>query len=88
MSIRPELWDFPHRMTLKVMGESCHDLRQLVLAELRERNIEHEPATCNEKMSGKGNYLSISVVITVQNREEVETLYLALNARPEVKIVL
>ena len=88
MSITPELWDFPHTMTLKVMGKSCHDLRKIVLHELNALEIEHQATSCNEKMSGKGNFISVSVPICVKNKQEVEGLYGNLSKKDEVKMVL
>lgn len=88
MKVNAELWDFPHRMMLKVMGDSSNDLQQIVLDQLATLNIEHETSSCKSKASAKGNYVSVSVMVCVKSKEEVEQLYGSLSAKPEVKVIL
>ncbi len=89
MAIREELWDFPHAMQLKVMGAADAPLEDAVVAVLethlgdfeRELNLSRKP-------SAKGTFVSITVNITVHNKEQVEGIYRDLDASPHVKITL
>lgn len=89
MSVNEHLWDFPHPMTLKVMGKADAPLEQVVAQVLNEhlgdtfdaaRDIHITP-------SSKGTYVSVNASIVMQNRDQVAAIYAALNASPHVKVV-
>lgn len=89
MSIREELWEFPHDMQLKVMGAADAPLEETVVEILeahledfdRQRHLSRKPST-------KGNFVSVTARVTLRNREQVESIYRALNDSPHVKITL
>lgn len=88
MSINDELWEFPHAMTLKVMGAADSPLEQAVVAILSEHLKDFD---ANEDLSltpsSKGNYVSVNARIVMENRDQVIAIYTALNACPHVKVV-
>ncbi|MFT6920149.1 MAG: putative lipoic acid-binding regulatory protein [Cognaticolwellia sp.] len=81
-----ELLDFPTVLNFKVMGIACDELPDLVVGELQK----HTPGDYAPKIkpSSKGNYHSISVVVTVTSKEHIETIYKTLNAIEQVRYVL
>lgn len=89
MPIREDLWEFPHTMQLKVLGETQAPLREALEDILAEHVNGFDPLlhlSC--KPSAKGNFLSFTAQITVDDKEQVERLYAALNACPHVKMSL
>jgi uncharacterized protein len=87
MNVNEHLWEFPHTMTLKVMGAVDAPLEQAVIDILNLHLEEFDPSNINIKPSSKGNYVSVNALIVVQHKEQVEKIYAALNSSPHVKIV-
>lgn len=87
-SINDDLWDFPHAMTLKVMGAADSPLEQAVVAILSEHLNDFD---ANEHLSltpsSKGTYVSVNARVVMENRDQVIAIYAALNACPHVKVV-
>lgn len=89
MSIREELWEFPHAMQLKVMGAADAPLEE-VLVEILETHLGSFDRALNlsRKPSAKGTFVSITANILVHDKQQVEGIYRDLNASPHVKITL
>jgi len=88
MSINEHLWEFPHAMTLKVMGAADSPIHDVVVAVLTEHAPEFDPASdVHITPSSKGNFVSVNAKVVMQHREQVEAIYAALNASPHVKVV-
>jgi putative lipoic acid-binding regulatory protein len=88
MTINEDLWEFPHEMTLKVMGSADSPLEQAVVAILSQHLEDFDPnAHLSVKPSAKGNYISVNARITVQHRDHVTNIYAELNACNHVKVV-
>ncbi len=81
-----ELLDFPTVLNFKVMGIACDELPDLIIAEIQK----HTPGDYVAKLrpSSKGNYVSVSVAVTVTSKEHIEKIYSTLNAIEEVRYVL
>lgn len=88
MSLREDLWDFPHEMTLKVMGAADSPLESAVVAILDE-HLEDFDANAHLvlKPSSKGNYVSVSARVIMRHKNQVLAIYAALDACPHVKVV-
>lgn len=81
-----ELLDFPTVLNFKVMGIACDELPDLIVGEIQK----HTPGDYVPKLrpSSKGNYVSVSVAVTVTSKEHIEQIYNTLNAIEEVRYVL
>ena len=81
-----ELLDFPTVLNFKIMGLAVPQLPDLIIAELQK----HTPGDYSPKIkaSSKGTYHAVSVAVTVQSKEHIETIYKTLNAIEEVRYVL
>ncbi len=86
--VNEHLWEFPHTMTLKVMGAADSPLVNVVSAVLSEQVKSFDP---NEDLhtvpSSKGTFISVNAKITVDNVEQVRAIYGALNNSPHVKVI-
>lgn len=88
MSDEPELLEFPCRFPIKAMGRSSDDfealVRGIVLAHA-ELYAGHD-VTVNK--SGEGNFLSVTVTIEAQSREQLDAIYMELTACEQVLMAL
>lgn len=87
MNVNEHLWDFPHEMTLKVMGAVDAPLEQAVIEILDVHLEAFDSSKISIKPSSKGNYVSVNALIVVHHKGQVEKIYAALNDCPHVKIV-
>lgn len=68
------------------MGVACDELPDLVIGELQKHTPGDYAPTL--KPSSKGNYVSVSVAVTVTSKEHIEKIYKTLNAIEQVRYVL
>ena len=81
-----ELLDFPCQQTFKVMGLAQEDLTEQIIEVLqRIAPGDFAPKT---KPSAKGNYMSVSVSVTVTSKEHMELVYNELGQIDIVRVVL
>lgn len=81
-----DLLEFPCSFTFKVVGASREGLIDDVVAEVQKViKGDYNPTL---KESGKGTYHSVSITITADNIEQVETLYADLAKIDGVRMVL
>ena len=82
------LIEFPCDFPIKVMGSHHPEFHQVVLDVVQQ----HAPATQAEHItvrpSSKGNYLGATVIVNVDNQEQLDNIYRALTSHPLVKVVL
>lgn len=83
-----ELFEFPCRFPIKVMGEKHNAFAPTVLSVVRQ----HAPATAEADIeireSSNGRYLSLTVTVTAHSREQLDDLYRELSGHTMVKVVL
>lgn len=74
-----DIWNFPCEMPIKVMGPSRDSLRPLVI-EICSRHVSviHEHKI-TETLSRTGKYLSITVTIVIENKQQIENLFAELS---------
>ncbi len=84
-----ELLTFPCRFSIKIMGlnvtELITEVIAIISANAKDFDPEQDIAT---KLSSKGNYLSVTAIINAESKAQLDTIYLALNKHPLVKITL
>lgn len=82
-----ELWELPRHHTFKVLGEMRHPLAQVVadIAALHCNNFDANKMTMRPSSGGK--YLSVTIEVYLETREQINALYAAFNSAPEVRLV-
>lgn len=89
MSINEHLWEFPHTMTLKVIGTEQQALTELVADVLRRHlgtfDVQSQ-LSCTA--SSKGNFISLNARIVMQNAEQVSAIYQELKSSEHTRVVL
>ncbi|RPH67733.1 MAG: DUF493 family protein [Burkholderiales bacterium] len=83
-----QLLEFPVDFPLKVMGRRVDDFAQSIAALVAEHAPGFDPATMELRASSQGTWLSVTVVVRIESREQLERLYRALSAHPLVSVVL
>ncbi len=82
------LLEFPCRFPIKVMGRQHADLEAEIVALVRQHAPDLADADVTTRASGKGNYLAITLTVNATSREQLDAIYLALNAHERVVMTL
>lgn len=81
-----ELMELPCSFPFKIVGDASDTLTDRVVAVVQKHVPgDYAPST---KTSSKGTYSSITIRVTVQSKEQIESLYIELAAIEGVKRVL
>ena len=79
---------FPCEFPLKVMGKSNCDLKQTAETIVSEHVLTEHRLSVTERSSSEARFISITVTIEAQSREQLDKLYQAFNAHPDIMMVL
>ena len=83
-----ELFNFPCDFPIKIMGRCDCELETIVV-DIVNKHIEEEAGNnITARPSGKGNFISVTVIIKANSREQLDNIYLELTAREEVLMAL
>ncbi len=82
------LLEFPCRFPIKVMGRDTPEFRPDVLAIITEHAGEIREDDVRMQPSSKGSFVSLTVTITAESRQQLDEVYLALQADEQVMMVL
>ena len=85
---QPPLLTFPTDYPIKVVGRTSDALRARIDAIFRAHVPDLDPARTSERLSGNGNFQSISYVIRAVSAAQVTALATDLKACPDVLIVI
>jgi hypothetical protein len=89
MLINKQLMDFPCNFTIKVMGVNHVNLVNEVVAVISRYSDGFDPnQDITTRLSSNSNYVAISAVIKATSKEQLDTIYLALNKHELVKVTL
>jgi uncharacterized protein len=84
----PQELKFPCEFPIKVIGDNSESYVPMVVAILQEHVPELNADAVTTRSSSGGKYLSVSATFTAQNRQQLDDLYRALTAHPNVRWVL
>ena len=79
---------FPCAFPIKVMGKTQEGFAQAVVGVVTRHAADFDPATVEMRSSREGNYLSLTVTVNAQSREQLDELYRELCDHPMVTMVL
>lgn len=88
--IPPEqsLITYPSAFPIKVMGAAVAGFEEAVVAVALQFDPGYDVSTLERRPSKAGNYLGLTVTLTVTSREQLDELYRTLSTHPMVKVVL
>ena len=82
------LLEFPADFPLKVMGRRVDDFAQQIVDVARRHVPELDAAAVELRPSSQGNWISLTLPLRVDSREQLEALYRELASHPLVRVVL
>ncbi|MGL6069672.1 YbeD family protein [Craterilacuibacter sp.] len=88
MSDQKDLFEFPCRFPLKVMGVRHEALTTTVIEVVRIHAQDLDELDVVVRESSSGKYLSLTVTVNATSRAQLDQIYLALTGHPMVKLVL
>lgn len=81
-------FEFPCTMEITAVGGVDDDMPGRVAAALAELDLQPIAGSERQRMSGKGNFVSVTVSIPCASREIYERIHAALRADPAVRWTL
>lgn len=88
MSEQESLIEFPCDFPIKVMGEMRDDFAEIIVAEIRKQLPDFDSSKVEMRASSGGKYISLTCIVHVTSRPQLDDIYRALSAHPMVKITL
>ena len=82
------LLEFPCRFPVKAMGINTPDFEAEIVMIGRQHIPDLGEAAIQSRPSKTGKYLSVTITFTATSKPQIDNLYRALNAHPDVKMVL
>jgi|688.fasta_scaffold110685_2 putative lipoic acid-binding regulatory protein len=82
------LLEFPVDFPIKVMGRRTDEFAQTIAALVSARVPDFNPASIELRASSRGAWLSVTLTVRAQSREQLQALYRELSSHPMVRIVL
>lgn len=75
---------FPCQFPVKAMGLAQDGIKAILLEILQQNRTAYAPETIAERHSSNGKYVGVTVVITATSRAELDGIYQALAACPQI----
>ena len=85
---KESLIEYPSRFPIKVMGAKADGFVHAITSIAVQFDPEFDAASVELRDSSAGNYLGITITVTVTSREQLDELYRTLSTHPMVKMVL
>lgn len=82
------LLTFPCEFPIKVMGRSSETFETDVVGIVRKHVADLPDSAITSRPSGKGNYVAITVLVNVTSKQQLDNIYLELNAHEAVLMTL
>lgn len=82
------LLQFPCEFPMKIVGEKSDNFAQSIVSIIQKYQPDFNPASVEMKQSGKGNYLSLGVLINATSQEMLDNIYREVTKQPGIKFVL
>ena len=88
MSEEETLLKFPTDFPIKIMGARHDDFAQTMVELVMRHAPDFRPETVEMRVSGSGNYLSVTWVVRATSKAQLDALYREITAHPWVKMAL
>ena len=83
-----ELFNFPCDFPIKIMGRCDCELETLVVEIINKHVSNLTEGAVKTRPSDKGNFISVTVTVKAENREQLDNIYRELTALDEVLMAL
>ena len=82
------LLTFPCDLPIKIFGRNVESFRETAVSIVRSHYGDLSDDCIGEQVSREDTYLSLTITVRAENREQVDAVYRELSASGEVLIVL
>ena len=82
------LIEFPCDFPIKIMGETHDDFTETIIAVVRGHLPDFDASKVEMRASSGGRYISLTCIVRVTSKPQLDDIYRALTAHPMVKVVL
>jgi len=82
--IEESLMEFPCSFPIKAMGKAADDFDSLIVEIVRKHYPDVKEGAIKTRPSREGKYISVTVTIEAQSREQLDNIYLELTANERV----
>lgn len=82
------IFDFPCEIPIKVLGVNGAALRDAAYGIVRDHYGELEDERFQERESRDGNYVSLTITVRAESREQIDAMYRDLTAHADILMVL
>ena len=80
--------EFPCEFPIKAMGHACDELEIRVVEIVRRHAPDMGEAAVKSRPSSNGKFLSVTVTINAQSRQQLDAIYMELTACEHVLMAL
>lgn len=88
MADEETLIEFPCDFPIKVMGETRDDFAETIIAVVRVHLPDFDASKVEIRGSSGGRYTSLTCIVYVTSKPQLDDIYRALTAHPMVRVVL
>jgi putative lipoic acid-binding regulatory protein len=88
MADEETLIEFPCDFPIKVMGETRDDFAETIIAVVRIHLPDFDASRVEIRGSSGGRYTSLTCIVYVTSKPQLDDIYRALTAHPMVRVVL
>lgn len=82
------LLTFPCDFPIKIMGRSGETFEAEIIAIVRKHAPDLSETAISRRPSGKGNYVAVTVTVNATSKEQLDNIYMELNAHKSVVMTL
>jgi putative lipoic acid-binding regulatory protein len=82
-----DAWELPRHHTFKVLGEMQYPLAQVVADIAIKYCPQFDASKISMRASSGGKYVSVTIEVYLETKEQINGLYADFNAAPEIKLV-
>lgn len=82
------LLEFPCEFPIKAMGKQCENLEEVVFNIVKKHAPEAVQENISTNLSKNGKYISVTVTIEAQSKNQLDAIYYDLTATPEILYAL
>ena len=83
-NIEGSLMEFPCSFPIKAMGKAADDFDSLIVEIVRKHHPDVTEGAVKTRPSREGKYISVTVTIEAQSREQLDNIYLELTAHERI----
>ena len=82
------LLEFPLDFPIKIMGEDTPEFRQIARSIVEKHTGPLEDSAIKTALSRNERFVSVTITINAQSREQLDSIYMDLTAHEAVKMAL